>query len=332
MTLRTAAALLVFVPAIAWADVSATIDLLWDYGRPEASEARFRAERATRPERSREALELDTQIARAQALQRRFDAAHATLDTVVPALPTAQPRVHVRYLLERGRRVGLVPEAVDGPHRDAVDRAGRNAELAAAAKRVDHRVHAARPADDRVDRACLDADRAADAACLVDDGDGERHLDAAARVDTRARAARERRECGDRRVAAGRAAVDRRVLARDRVRVGGAIRVAAARALRLRQQRIDGIGGDGARRHVSILGPVGPAGAGDARAGLLHFKSIATVRLPCRFLPSPIPRRPAPCRLWTRRSPPASARDSHGGCLVSPDGASCSRSRCRRSA
>ena len=103
MTVRTAVALLAFAPAIACADVSETIDRLWDFERPAVSEDRFRAERAMRPERSREALELDTQIARALGLQRRFDAAHATLDAVAQALPAAPPRVHVRYLLERGR-------------------------------------------------------------------------------------------------------------------------------------------------------------------------------------------------------------------------------------
>ncbi|HKW80172.1 MAG TPA: tetratricopeptide repeat protein, partial [Casimicrobiaceae bacterium] len=48
-------------------------------------------------------LELLTQIARAQGLQRRFDDAHATLDSVEDALPGPAARVAVRYLLERGR-------------------------------------------------------------------------------------------------------------------------------------------------------------------------------------------------------------------------------------
>jgi tetratricopeptide (TPR) repeat protein len=155
VTLRTAAALLVFVPAIAWADVSATIDLLWDYGRPEASEARFRAERATRPERSREVLELDTQIARAQALQRQFDAAHATLDAIAPALPTAPPRVHVRYLLERGRAWNSsgAPEKAVPLFADAARRATADPSEGSGFYAIDalHMLGIAAPADERLD-------------------------------------------------------------------------------------------------------------------------------------------------------------------------------------
>lgn len=62
-----------------------------------------------------EVLELLTQIARTQGLQRKFDDAHETLDTVLyvllpssspidrSALPTTKTRANVRYLLERGR-------------------------------------------------------------------------------------------------------------------------------------------------------------------------------------------------------------------------------------
>ena len=64
---------------------------LWDFGDPVASEQRFLAL----------GLEVQTQAARAQGLQRRFDDAHATLDGVQAQQPTGRPRV--RYLLERGR-------------------------------------------------------------------------------------------------------------------------------------------------------------------------------------------------------------------------------------
>src|SRR5690606_20448566 len=57
---------------------------------------------------------------------------------------------------------------VDGNHLDAVDRAGCEAELAAAALRRNHRVHPAPRADDGVDRADIDALAAPDAARLVD--------------------------------------------------------------------------------------------------------------------------------------------------------------------
>jgi len=105
---RFAAALAVvaaFAAALAHAQVpvSEAIDKLWNFDDPAGSEARFRAELAKHPAGSREALELDTQIARTQGLRRRFDAAHATLDAVEPKLATTVPRVRVRYLLERGR-------------------------------------------------------------------------------------------------------------------------------------------------------------------------------------------------------------------------------------
>lgn len=89
--------------APAHAITSAQIDAWWNFDDPVASEARFRAERARWPERSPEALEIDTQIARALGLQRRFDAAHALLDAVSSSLWVAPPRVDVRFRLERGR-------------------------------------------------------------------------------------------------------------------------------------------------------------------------------------------------------------------------------------
>lgn len=79
------------------------IDALWDYDQPQVSEARFRAalaQAADFPDAYR--LELLTQIARAQGLQRSFDAAHATLDEVQAAHP-AEARVTIRLALERGR-------------------------------------------------------------------------------------------------------------------------------------------------------------------------------------------------------------------------------------
>ena len=104
MTMRASLALVAAFTLSAHAgDFSATLDAKWDFADPAASEARFRAERAQWPDGSREALEAETQIARTQGLRRRFAEAHATLDAVAPALPSAAPRVQVRYLLERGR-------------------------------------------------------------------------------------------------------------------------------------------------------------------------------------------------------------------------------------
>ena len=69
--------------------------------------------------------------------------------------------------------------------RDAVDRAGRDAQLAARAEFRDHRMHEARRAHDGVDRAGRQAPGATDAAFLVDERDGGRCLDAVVVVERR---------------------------------------------------------------------------------------------------------------------------------------------------
>jgi tetratricopeptide (TPR) repeat protein len=80
-------------------------DALWDFDRPDASEQAFRDLLPLADEQSATAyrLELLTQIARAQGLQRRSADAHRTLDQVEDALTDATPRARLRYLLERGR-------------------------------------------------------------------------------------------------------------------------------------------------------------------------------------------------------------------------------------
>jgi len=85
------------------AQFSATLDAQWNYGKPAESEARFRRELAPWPAGDPQALVIATQIARSQALQRQFAAAHATLDAVAAKLHGAPSHVRVRYLLERGR-------------------------------------------------------------------------------------------------------------------------------------------------------------------------------------------------------------------------------------
>jgi tetratricopeptide (TPR) repeat protein len=80
-------------------------DAWWDYDHPDVTEGKFRevlplAEQAG----NREYLvELLTQIARTEGLQRRFAEAHATLDRVEGLLHDDLRRARVRYLLERGR-------------------------------------------------------------------------------------------------------------------------------------------------------------------------------------------------------------------------------------
>ena len=98
-----AAAVLLMSATARATDFSAQLDRRWDYAKPEVSEARFREALRQYPANSREALEIATQIARAQGLQRKFDAAHATLDKIESELPRVDARVRIRGLLERGR-------------------------------------------------------------------------------------------------------------------------------------------------------------------------------------------------------------------------------------
>lgn len=84
----------------------ADFDRLWDYSKPEQTEAAFRnllTAAEAGQDRSYHA-ELLTQIARCLGLQGRFEEAHRLLDQVgamLGACLTAVPRL--RYLLERGR-------------------------------------------------------------------------------------------------------------------------------------------------------------------------------------------------------------------------------------
>jgi len=84
-------------------DFSAQLDKLWNFGKPDESQARFRAELAKYPAGSRETLEIETQIARTQSLARKYADADKTLDAVLPRLDAVPVRVKVRYFLERGR-------------------------------------------------------------------------------------------------------------------------------------------------------------------------------------------------------------------------------------
>ena len=78
---------------------------LWDYERPAETEQRFRdLLPAAQASGDRDYhLQLLTQIARAQGLQRKYDDAHASLDHVRAFLTGDLTIVRVRYLLERGR-------------------------------------------------------------------------------------------------------------------------------------------------------------------------------------------------------------------------------------
>jgi tetratricopeptide (TPR) repeat protein len=77
-------------------------DSLWNYSNPQQTEIKFREVLEQIPKNESAYLELLTQIARTQGLQRKFDEAHQTLDEVEKKLKE-DSRVKVRYLLERGR-------------------------------------------------------------------------------------------------------------------------------------------------------------------------------------------------------------------------------------
>ncbi len=117
-------------------------------------------------------------------------------------------------------------------------------------------MHALLRADDRVDRAGLNAQRATDAGGLVDDGQQQRPMFAAAGVERLLRAAGQRRECDDHGVASGRAAVDIGAANGDRIRVRLAAVVSAPRALRLRQHGVDALG-EGMNLHTAHLNAPG---------------------------------------------------------------------------
>ena len=142
-------------PAARGADFSAKLDSRWDYAKPEVSEARFREALGQYRSNSREALEIATQVARAQSLQRRFDAAHATLDRIEPALDKVDARVRIRYLIERGRTfnsAGAPAKAVP-LFRQAAEVAARVSRELDAFYEIDalHMLGIASPASERLD-------------------------------------------------------------------------------------------------------------------------------------------------------------------------------------
>jgi len=82
-----------------------SFDALWNFDDPAGTETRFRELLAKAKESADPgyAAELQTQIARTQGLQQKFDEAHATLDRVDASLKPDMKTAKVRSLLERGR-------------------------------------------------------------------------------------------------------------------------------------------------------------------------------------------------------------------------------------
>lgn len=79
------------------------IDLapLWDYGKPELSEQRFRAALASAT--GDDALVLTTQLARTYGLRKDFSKAQSILKSIESDMPKAGPEARTRYALELGR-------------------------------------------------------------------------------------------------------------------------------------------------------------------------------------------------------------------------------------
>jgi tetratricopeptide (TPR) repeat protein len=118
---------MVIATALLAASAAVDFDALWNYDDPAATEARFRG---VRPEVAAAGdhgrlLELDTQIARTQGLQRHFEEARATLDAVRRELQPDEARAEVRYELELGRllRTGGDPAGARPHFERARDRA-----------------------------------------------------------------------------------------------------------------------------------------------------------------------------------------------------------------
>ncbi|HEY6171200.1 MAG TPA: hypothetical protein VIX80_02970 [Candidatus Kapabacteria bacterium] len=84
-----------------------SINKLWNYSDPKATEIRFRARLAEEEKENSslaDRMEILTQIARSEGLQQKFDEAHKTLDIVEGYLPSlGSTLVETRYHLERGR-------------------------------------------------------------------------------------------------------------------------------------------------------------------------------------------------------------------------------------
>ncbi len=74
---------------------------LWDHGKPELSEQRFRAALATAS--GDDALVLQTQIARSYGIRKDFARAQEILAAIKEQVKSASPEAQVRYFLELGR-------------------------------------------------------------------------------------------------------------------------------------------------------------------------------------------------------------------------------------
>jgi hypothetical protein len=125
------------------------------------------------------------------------------------------------------------------PHLDAIDRAGRQAQLATGAAIGQNRMHVFRGADDGVHRARREATRASDAARFIDPRHARRGVYPMRRIQCLNRPVQQRRERENGGGASWRTLIDLGLASRDCLGVGLAPIIAAACALSLRQQCID---------------------------------------------------------------------------------------------
>ena len=77
------------------------LTFLWDFSKPDVSEARFR--QALEVATGDDALILQTQIARTYGLRKDFESARKILREIEPSVEAAGPEAKVRYQLELGR-------------------------------------------------------------------------------------------------------------------------------------------------------------------------------------------------------------------------------------
>lgn len=122
---------------------------------------------------------------------------------------------------------------VGWPHFDAIDRARRQAEVAAGAEICDDGVHAFASTDDGIDRTGLDALDAADAGFLKNERDARWLLFAMGGIERLGRAAQQFGQCANGVVTAGWALIDVSLATRNRLGIGSTTGKLALRALGL---------------------------------------------------------------------------------------------------
>ncbi len=139
-------------------------------------------------------------------------------------------------------RGGPYPWWIGWAHDNAIDGAGGHAQPASRAVLSDHGVHLFERADDGIHWTCADTDLASDAQGFINDGDGKWCLDPVGGVERHHRLSGDRRQPANAGRPAWRTTVDGYATRGNGLRIGPAAGVAAALALRLRQNRVNGVG------------------------------------------------------------------------------------------